>query len=170
MITPWQVQQPALLLAAVLFAAPAAAQIVLSESEFEAGSRFAAFFKVERGCGSSPTVALEVQIPAGVTVLQLPDKPGWTLRATHTGAAGKQRVAAVTWRGRLEAAAQDQFGLLLQLPDRPGALYFPVVQRCESGETRWTEIPGEGQAARKMPHPATVLKLTPSRAPVHDHH
>lgn len=170
MITSWQAQRPALLLAAIVFAAPAAAQIVLSQTDFEAGKRYAAFFKVEHGCGSSPTVSLEVQIPASVSVLLLPDKPDWTLSAKRGGAAGAERVTSVTWRGRLQAQSADQFGLLLQLPDKPGSLYFPTVQRCENGEIRWTEVPAAGRAMRELLHPAPVLNLRPGRALAHEHH
>ena len=163
-----------LLFFAVLLARHASAQIVLSETAFEAGSRYAAFFKVEHGCGPSPTVSLEVKIPEGVAVLQLPEKPGWTVSAKRVvGLAGKPRIASVTWRGRLEGESKDQFGLLLQLPPQAGPLYFPVIQRCVSGETRWTDIPTEGHPSRDLSHPAPVLMLTASARPepsVHDHH
>jgi uncharacterized protein YcnI len=162
-----------LVLSLVLLAPPAWAQIILSETKFEAGSRYAAFFKVEHGCGASPTVSLEVQIPAGVTVLQLPEKPGWTLSAKRVGVGGKQQISAVTWHGRLETESRDQFGLLLQLPPQPGPLYFPVIQHCVTGETRWTDIPTEGHSPRDLLHPAPVLSLTASAQPGpsdHDHH
>jgi copper(I)-binding protein/uncharacterized protein YcnI len=132
-----------------LAAAGADAQIVLSQSRFEAGVNFAAFFKVEGGCGSSPTTALRVQIPDGVSVLELPDKPGWTLSAERAGA----RVTAVTWQGRLDPAQADQFGLLVKLPSKPGPLYFATVQRCQAEEIRWTDIP----PASARPAPMVTL-------------
>jgi copper(I)-binding protein len=117
-------------------AAQANAQIALTQASFEAGVTFAAFFKVERGCGPAPTTALRVQIPDGVSVVQFPEKPGWTVNAERTGA----RVTAVTWQGRLESAQPDQFGLLVKLPVKPGPLYFAAVQRCEAQEIRWTSM------------------------------
>ena len=155
--------------AVLLITAPQArADIVLSETSFASGSNYAAFFKVEQGCGVSATVSLEVRIPDGVTVLDLPAKPGWTLSAERLPlpkplaaerGVVKERVTAVIWRGRLEANAADQFGLFLKLPGKTGPLYFPAIQRCQSGETRWTDIPAPGQAARDLPHPAPVLNL-----------
>ena len=137
------------------FSVPASAHIVLSQPSFEAGQTYAAFFKVEHGCDGSPTVALRVQIPAGVAILRKPEKPGWKLEAQTV----KDSLTEITWRGRLEAKAADQFGLLLKLPQKAGPLYFPTVQECEKGQTRWTDIPAAGQAWRDVPHPAPVLQL-----------
>jgi copper(I)-binding protein len=150
-------------LSAVLGLAPAhaRAQVALSQTSFEAGVNFAAFFKVERGCGSSPTTALRVQIPDGVSVLQLPEKPGWTVGAERAGG----RVTAVTWEGRLESVRPDQFGLLVKLPPKPGPLHFAAVQRCAAQEIRWTDIPAAGAA-----HPAPVLTLVAAAPNAHADH
>jgi copper(I)-binding protein len=147
--------------ALLIVAAPASAHIVLSQPSFEAGQNYAAFFKVEHGCDSSPTTTLRVQVPEGVTVLETPPKPGWTLNAERA----KDRVTSVTWRGRLDAKAADQFGLFVKLPAKAGTLYFPTVQQCEKGETRWTDIPAAGQAWRDVPHPAPMLQLTAAVTP-----
>jgi copper(I)-binding protein/uncharacterized protein YcnI len=143
-----------------LAAADARAQVALSQSSFEAGVNFAAFFKVERGCGASPTTALRVQIPDGVSVLNLPEKPGWTVSAERAG----PRVTAVTWQGRLDSAQPDQFGLLVKLPSKPGPLYFATVQRCQAEAIRWTDIPPA--AAR----PAPKLMLVAAAPNSHAHH
>ena len=143
-----------------LATAQASAQIALSQATFEAGVNFAAFFKVERGCGAAPTTALRVQIPDGVSVLQLPEKPGWTVNAERAG----PRVTAVTWQGRLESARPDQFGLLVKLPAKSGLLYFATVQRCEAQEIRWTDVPPA--TAR----PAPRLTLVAAAAADHANH
>ena len=144
------------------------AQVVLSQKSFEAGVNFAAFFEVEHGCDGSPTLSLRVDIPADVTVLQLPPKDGWTVNGERDGG----RIAAVSWRGRLEAGSSDRFGVLVKLPARTGPVYFPTVQRCAKGEMRWTEIPTTGAAA-KLNRPAPVVMLTPAvahpAAADHDH-
>lgn len=140
---------------------PARAQIVLSQPSFEAGQNYAAFFKIEHGCDGSPTIALRVQIPDGVTVLETPQKPGWALNAERN----KGRISAVTWHGKLEAKMADQFGLLVRLPLKAGALYFPTVQQCEKGETGWIDIPTAGQALRDVAHPAPMMQLTAAVTP-----
>jgi periplasmic copper chaperone A len=154
----------AVLAAAGIILAPAgavSAHIALSQPSFEAGQNYAAFFKVEQGCDGSPTIALNVQIPANVIVLDTPSKPGWAVSAKRD----KGQVTGVTWRGRLAAKDSDQFGLFVKLPAKPGAIYFPVLQQCEKSEIRWSDIPGAGQAPRDVAHPAPVLQLIASSQP-----
>jgi uncharacterized protein YcnI len=50
--------------------------------------------------------------------------------------------------------------MLVRLPATPGAtLYFPVVQECEHGVTRWIEIPEPGKTSRDYKEPAPALRL-----------
>ena len=137
------------------------AQVALTQSTFEAGVNFAAFFKVERGCGAAATTALRVQIPDGVSVLELPDKPGWSVGSERSAG----RVTAVTWQGRLEATEPDQFGLLVKLPAKPGPLHFATVQRCAGQEIRWTDT-ASGRAA----HPAPMVMLVAAAPDAHAQH
>ena len=142
--------------ALALSAGPAAAHIVLSQKTFEAGTNFAAFFKVEHGCDGSPTLSLRIDIPGDVVVLELPPTEGWTTNTERVGG----KIKAVSWRGRLEGGQADQFGVLLKLPARTGAIYFPTVQRCAKGEMRWTEIPVGIQTAKDLKRPAPAVELT----------
>jgi copper(I)-binding protein len=142
-------------LAAAVFGEPANAQVTLSQNTFEAGVNFAAFFVVERGCEGSPTLSLRVEIPDGVTVVELPQKEGWRTNAEKRGT----RVNAVSWRGRLEGGEKGQFPVLLKLPSREGPLYFPTVQSCAKGEMRWTQIPAAGTDV-KPARPAPAVTLT----------
>lgn len=154
----------AVLAAAGIILAPAgaaSAHIALSQPSFEAGQNYAAFFKVEQGCDGSPTIALNVQIPADVIVLDTPSKPGWAVSAKRD----KGQVTGVTWRGKLAAKDSDQFGLFVKLPAKPGTLYFPVLQQCEKSEIRWSDIPAAGQAPRDIVHPAPVLQLIAAAQP-----
>ena len=148
--------------------APARAHIELSQTSFPAGVNFAAFFKVGHGCDDAPTTSLTVEIPEGVEVLTFPGKPGWTLEIRRArgaqpvgwrGGAVTGAVHSVTWKGRLKAKANDQFGLFLKLPARAGAVDLPTVQACETGENRWVEIPAPGAAWNSVPKPAPVLTL-----------
>jgi len=159
----------AVLAAAGIILAPAgtvSAHIALSQPSFEAGQNYAAFFKVEQGCDGSPTIALNVQIPDGVIVLDTPPKPGWTVNAKRD----KGQVTGVTWRGKLAAKDSDQFGLFVKLPAKPGTLYFPVLQQCEKSEIRWSDIPAAGQAPREIAHPAAVLQLIAAAKPAPPHY
>jgi len=138
-----------LIAAAALLSSQALAHVVLTETSFEAGRTFAAFFKVDEGCGNSPTVSLEVSIPESVIVLELPAKPAWAVSASRVPLSPplatergpiRERVTAVTWRGRLDVNTVDQFGLLVKLPESMGPLFFPAIQRCERGEARSTPV------------------------------
>jgi copper(I)-binding protein/uncharacterized protein YcnI len=149
----------AMSLVVVLAPASAGAHVVLTQSSFEAGVNFAAFFKVEHGCSGAPTTALRVQIPEDVSVLELPEKPGWAVNAERSGA----RVTSVTWQGRLEPAQQEQFGLLVKLPSKPGPLYFATVQRCAAQEIRWTDTAPGAKA------PAPMLTLVAAAPNNHAH-
>ena len=169
-----------LALAALVWPAGAMAHIVFAEPRAEAGSYHAGFLRVSHGCGDSPTVALRVEIPAGVLTARPQPKPGWMvaietapLPRPVAGEGGRPiatRVVAVTWSGLLPIDQFDQFGLMLKLPAEAGPLYFPTVQRCRSGETRWTEIPPEPARWHDLEHPAPMLVLTAPDAAAHHGH
>ena len=148
----------------------AAAHITFAEPAGQVGSYYVGLLRVTHGCAGSATLAIRVQIPAAITAVRPQPKPGWTLTIEHaplatplTGEGGvtvRERVTAVTWTGRLEADQFDQFGLMLKLPEAAGALYFPTVQRCETGATAWTTIPAAGQPWHSVKTPAPVLQVT----------
>jgi periplasmic copper chaperone A len=131
----------------------ASAQVGLTEKTFQPGVNFAAIFELKHGCGASPTIALRIEIPDGVGIVETPPLPGWKVEI-------EPKPVAVTWRGKLDASKPERFGLLLKLPMRTGPLYFPAVQRCQSGEVRWTDVPVSNRAAPA--HPAPVLVLGPA--------
>lgn len=162
-------------LSALAFAAlalPAAAHIVLAEPSARPGAYYAGFFRVSHGCGASPTTALRIEIPASILMAKPQPKPGWAVTvekaplpkpvAAEGGTMQTERVAAITWTGRLGSDEFDQFGLMVKLPADAGPLYFPAIQTCEAGQARWTDIPAPGQAWHDVPHPAPVLDLKPA--------
>jgi len=169
---------PAVALA--LIAAPAAAHVTVADATAAPGAYHAAFFQLSHGCDGSPTVALRIEIPAEVSIARPQPKPGWSLAVETApldqpreveGVAVHDRVAAVTWRGRLEADQFDRFGIMLRLPDRTGPVYLPAVQTCENGENRWVDIPAAGAAWGSVPHPAPVIEIgaPAAAAPAVDH-
>ncbi|OAN66365.1 YcnI family protein [Sphingomonas sp. TDK1] len=159
-------------LAALVLLLPVAAQahIVFAEPQAIAGSYYAGFLRVSHGCGASDTVSIRVEIPAGIVSARPQPKPGWTLAVEHAplatpikgegGATITQRVSAITWTGKLPADEFDQFGIMMKLPEAPGALYFPTVQRCASGSTDWVNLPASPEAWHATRNPAPILTLT----------
>ena len=158
-------------------AAPAVAHIVIAERQAQAGSYHVAAFRVSHGCGASPTISLTVQIPAGVNVAKPQPKPGWIMRVERVPLAkpipseggGQQvdRVASISWMGRLDPGQFDEFGVLLKLPSAPGTLYFPTIQRCDQGDAAWTTIPAKGQPWSAVKQPAPMLEVRTGGAPHH---
>ena len=161
---------------AALSASPAAAHVTLENKQAAVGSYYKAVFAVPHGCAGSPTVKLRVQIPEGVIGVKPMPKPGWTVETVkgkyaveyeHHGSKVSEGVKEIVWSGgKLADDNFDEFVISTFLTDtlKPNTtLYFPVVQECEQGMSRWIDIPTEGRAGHddggKTPAPG--LKLTP---------
>ena len=75
---------------------------------------------------------------------------GQGLRRQHRDAeaSSRSRGAAGTCRTR----SSTRSNILLGMPNTPGkTIYFPTVQRCAKGVTRWIQIPKSGQAEPEHP-------------------
>ncbi len=162
------------IVAAAATASPAGAHITLEKREASPASYYKAVFAVPHGCAGSPTVKIRVQIPEGVIAVKPMPKPGWTLETVKAryvtsyqlhGASITEGVREVTWSGgRLADDNYDEFVLAAFLTGslKPDAtLYFPVVQECEQGVSRWIEIPQEGKPSRDSKSPAPGVRLVP---------
>jgi uncharacterized protein YcnI len=166
-----------LLIALAVFAtSPAGAHVTLGDSRATIGADYKAVFVVPHGCAGSPTIKLRVQIPEGVIAVKPMPKDGWKLDVVngkysaeydYQGAKLSEGVKEVVWSGgRLRDHVRDEFVISTFLasglkPDT--TLYFPVVQECEQGISRWIDIPAEGQAAHghEGKSPAPGVKLMP---------
>jgi len=163
---------------AALFAQPASAHVVLTQTEAEAQSYYVATFRIGHGCDASPTVAFRVEIPVGVLIARPQPKPGWEVvierepmrePVPSEGRPLTERVSAITWRGRLPADQFDEFAVMVKLPNMEGPLYFPSVQSCEQGVRAWTQIPAAGQAWHDVESPAPMVNLFGMDHSVHMH-
>lgn len=161
----------AVLAAATAGVGPAVAHVVLETREAAVGSYYKAVFEVPHGCAGSATTAIRVQIPEGVIGVKPMPKPGWTLTMSKAAYTGNYRlhgktlsegVKEVAWSGgHLSDDNYDEFVMMAFVTDglKPGAmLYFPVVQECEHGVSRWIDIPADGAAEPKTPAPGVRLK------------
>lgn len=161
-------------------AAPASAHVTIGTRETPVGSFYKAVFTVPHGCDGSSTVKISVQLPEGVISVKPMVKPGWTLdvkRGDYAksysflhGAKFSQGPKEITWSGgNIPDAYFDEFVLQTFIAGElaPGTtLYFPVIQTCEKGETRWDQIP-TGKPDEKLGQPAPALKLLPAAAKGH---
>ena len=155
-----------------LAAAPAGAHVTLENRQASPGSFYKAVFAVPHGCAGSATIKLRVQIPEGVIAVKPMPKPGWNLEISKGkyaaeyqfhGAKFSEGVKEVAWSGgKLADDNYDEFVVAGYLTGdlKPNSmLYFPVVQECEQGVSRWIDIPQEGSAGHDGKSPAPGVKL-----------
>jgi uncharacterized protein YcnI len=159
-----------LLALAVAAALPAAASahVTANPAEATADGFTVIGFRVPHGCEEAGTTTLTVRIPQGVVSVAPEAVPGWEV-TTKTGTFDEpvesfgetitEGTVEVTWTGG--PLAHDQFvdfGISMKMPNTPGeTLWFPTIQRCEQGETRWVKIPVEGQEEPDTPAPGVTL-------------
>ena len=167
--TPW------LILMAALAGSPAAAHVYLEGKQATVGTSYKAVFAVPHGCSGSPTVKIRVQIPEGVIAVKPMPKAGWNVDVVegqyasaydYHGNKLTSGVREVVWSGgKLPDHNYDEFVVSSFLTDslKPNTmLYFPVVQECEKGVSRWIEIPAEGTGhSHEDKSPAPGVKLLP---------
>ena len=131
-------------------------------------------FQVPHGCDGSGTKRIRVQVPPSVPSATPAVHPGWT---TATKDAKKDKVelhgetvtkgvGEIIWTakeaGPLPDGRLDTFDVSLKLPKgkEGDEIFFPVVQECENGATRWVQIPKAGQTEEDLEEPAPAVVLT----------
>ena len=162
------------LIATAALALPASAHVLLENKEAAIGSHVKAVFVVPHGCADTDTIKLRVKIPEGVIAVEPDAKTGWTIETTrgkyaadydYRGGKVSEGVLEVDWNGgRVPAKTRETFMVDVFLTDalKPNTtLYFPVVQECEQGTSRWIEIPPEGADSHGYKWPAPGIKLLP---------
>lgn len=164
-------------------ASAASAHVTLEKPEAKVGGGYKAVFKVPHGCEGSATVEITIDMPEGVIAVKPMPKPGWTIElakgpyarsyAFYHGKKLSEGVRQVIWRGgKLPDDYYDEFVLSTFIAGEltPGAkLVFPVTQRCETGEIRWSEVAREGEDAHALKFPAPQLVLTAASGEHHHH-
>lgn len=150
---------------------PVLAHVTADPAEAAPGSYLRTSLRVPHGCSGQPTTALHVAIPDGIVSAKAQAKPGWQAqvemrklgRAVDTGHGRmSDRVpATVSWSGgALPDGLFDEFGLMLKLPDRPGAqLALAVTQVCGSQEIRWDQVAQAGQNPHALERPAVLIRV-----------
>ncbi len=145
--------------AASLYSVASLAHVGLEPAQATANTTLTVGFRIGHGCGDSPTTAVRISIPAGITSVQPQPKAGWNV-AIKTGPvpAAAGAVAPVTEvnfsGGKLPHEFFDTFVLRFRVPNAPGTtVYFPVIQECEKGANRWVEPIVAGQPEPPQPMP-----------------
>jgi uncharacterized protein YcnI len=160
---------------AAFAASSASAHITLENRQATIGEGYKAVFAVPHGCAGSATIKLRVQIPEGVIAVKPMPKAGWNVEVIkgkysadydYHGAKLSEGVKEVVWSGgKLAGDNYDEFVISTFLTGglKPNTtLYFPTVQECEQGVSRWIDIPTEGAAhGHDGKSPAPGVKLMP---------
>ncbi|WP_213740982.1 DUF1775 domain-containing protein [Bradyrhizobium sp. dw_411] len=160
---------------ATLMASSASAHVTLENHQATIGTGYKAVFAVPHGCAGSATTKIRVQIPEGVIAVKPMPKAGWNVEVIKGkyaaeydfhGTKFSEGVKEVVWSGgKLADDYYDEFVVSTFLtgvlkPDT--VLYFPTVQECEQGVSRWIEIPaGDHAAHTESKWPAPGVKLMP---------
>jgi hypothetical protein len=101
----------------------------------------------------SATTGLEVQLPEGASVSDVPDKTGWTSSVD-------QAARTVSWTGG-SVTGDETFGVVVDLPTTAGEVLFPAIQLTVDGEVAWIS-PEEGEGHDSNPAPRLTLVADPS--------
>jgi uncharacterized protein YcnI len=138
----------------VALAAPAGAHVDLEPTTAVAGSTATLTFRFRHGKDGTATTGLEVQVPEGASVEEVPPVAGWTSSVSADG-------SVVTWSGgAVPDGVEAAFPLVVRLPDEAGVVLFPTIQATEAGELAWISE-DEGEEEGEAAQPAPRLELTP---------
>ncbi|MGW9268869.1 DUF1775 domain-containing protein [Microbacterium sp. NPDC055599] len=148
----------------------AGAHVSVSPDELAAGDHGVLTFSFAHGCGTSPTTALRITMPDGLTSVAPTLDGDWTIQVER-GEDGL--VSAVTYTALtpvptdLRGAVSMSVGLDEKTPE---TLAFPVVQQCVDGATEWTQLAEEGEDPHALDAPAPVVTVTDAEASMHGAH
>jgi uncharacterized protein YcnI len=163
-------------LASLALAALAAAHITTDPSEAPSDGCATVSFQIPHGCEESPTTQFSVQIPPSVASATPAISPNWTIETKEgkkdpvelDGEQITSGVSEVTYTAKqpLPADRLDFVYMSLKMPaGKPGEpIYFPTIQKCVQGETRWIQIPAQGESEDDLESPAPAVVLTAAQA------
>ena len=158
----------AALAALALLPAGALGHVGIEPPTAPAGSETTFTVTIPHGCEGSPTTGIALKLPTSIRAAWPAPAPGWELDATPAGdqpdqgGETAQQVDIVRWSGGdLPDGQLGELRIRLALPDEPGAvLAIPAVQTCADGETRWIQVPADGERAEDLAEPAPTITLT----------
>lgn len=147
--------------AGLVLAAPAAASahVGVSPDAVEPKGSAVLTFSFTHGCEDSPTTALRITMPEGLTSVSPTVDSVWDITVEH---ADNGLVSAVTYTattpipGDLRGAASMAVRLG---EDAPDTLAFPVEQQCETGVNEWVELAEDGADPHDLESPAPVVMV-----------
>lgn len=145
------------LVALLLLAVPAAAHVDLEPTEAVAGSQATLTFSFRHGKDGTATTGLEVLMPEGASVVEVPPVEGWS-------SAVDPEAGTVRWTGgRVPDGTTASLPVVVQLPPTPGVAIFKTIQSTEGGELAWIdEAEGDDEGVNSAPRLTLVADPNPT--------
>jgi periplasmic copper chaperone A len=153
-------------------AAAASAHVTANPGEAPSDGYATVGFEVPHGCEESPTTQVRIKIPPSVPSVTPGVHPLWDV-ATKEGKKDKvelhgeaitRGVSEVTYTAKQPHPPDrlDTLELSLKFPagEEGESVYFPTIQKCAKGQTRWIQIPAEGESPDELEEPAPAVVLT----------
>lgn len=138
-----------------LLAGVAAAHVEVEAEQALAGATTTVTFSFHHGKDGTATTGLEVLMPPGTTVVDVPAVDGWTSSVDNG-------TGTVTWTGGpIPDGTEARLPVVLTLPATPGEVLFKTIQTTEAGELAWIE---EDDSEAEGRYPAPRLDLAPNPA------
>ena len=148
----------------------ALAHVTLPPGGGTAGGDYEAVFRVGHACkGAKSTTGITVRLPKGFGFTDAQARKGWKLdiqKPTGDGG-GEVRWTAESAQTALPGNERAEFIVSGKLPLTPGALWFKVLQTCDTGSADWAQVPASGVSTEGLESPAARLDvLAPGAAAV----
>ena len=94
--------------------------------------------------GQTATIAVELEIPVGISVTEVPPADGVTIDARREGA----RIVAITWTKEIKPREVAEFAFTALNPAVAGDIAWKAHQRFADGTTAdWTGVQGDRRPA-----------------------
>lgn len=152
---------------ALVLAAPlaASAHVHVHAEGAAAGATSRLDFSFSHGCDGSPTTALVFDVPEGVANVTPVVDGVWKISRV-LGDDGTPTQVTYTALTPIEdgLAASASFDALFSSDVGDTDIAFPVTQRCEVGETAWTQVAEDGQDPEELESPAPVVAVAVASA------
>ena len=151
----------AIALCALALAPVARAHVTVAPAEAAPGAELMVKLHVGHACDGKPTTAIQVEIPAQLTMAHPLEVDGWSL----SGQSRDGRTTRITWQVKgAPPATPPDFQVHIGRPMALGAVRLPVTQTCGATVVRWDEAPSAAQPRPAHPAPAITVTTSPASA------
>lgn len=136
-----------------------------------AGASSRVDFTFSHGCDGSPTTAIVIDVPEGVDNATPVVDGAWSI-SRELGDNGIPTQITYTALTPVEDgfAASVAIDALFSTDTGGTEIAFPVTQQCETGETAWVDIAGEGEDPEELESPAPLVAVAAASASGTDEH